>query len=1034
MAQKRVERSDIWAPDALTTITKEAKNLETQLTKVLGVNEKILKSTQVKGGKGIKQYQETIQATKASTSALNTVTKERLRLESRLKIANSTKIDQNTRLKVQVIEQNKVNKQLAREQLGLVGSYEKLAKELAAVTRQFKNAASVYGVNSKEAKKLKVQMDRLRGSVTKVDQAAGQFGRNVGNYTSAMGKLGGAFRNVAQAAGLTLGIFGAVQVVRNAINVVKDYEKANATLSGVLGLQLEQMNALIEDSQRLGAVTEYTASQVVSLQEAYARLGFTQSEILNTTEATLRGATALQSELGATAELVGSTMRQFGLDSSEAGEVIDILGKSTQISALNFERLSVALPILGKTSQLAGNSLKQTAAVLGVLTSNGIDASTSATAYRNILLDLSDKGLTFEEAMNKINTATDKNAVAFELFGKRGATVSATLATNSEALDDLNKKMIDVNGTTKEMAEKQLNTLDGSLKLLNSAWQGFILKMNDASGAGNSLTKGLRFLAENLEQILKSIRNAVIVFGAYKVLTLAVTAAIQVQRIATVAATSAQRGLNVAMKANPIGLVITGLTLLISLIPVFASEAKDARKDLKDFNDELERTKEIQKKVNGLNARIDSIGGLSPQGLRELRYELESEVAILTSKLDETVLDEGRRQKEIQNLQAATARIRNDIRKSEEAGLDTLAETQRNALAQNLRDIESAKTRSIEQDQETLDRRKKLVSAMARIDARLSQVGGAQSISFDAEFRVGSSSGDIDFDKLQKDAKKRAEAEKEALFGRYQTMSDTTKKLIKDADDGLKKLEADRLAAQEKLRQDVVRTTELITQAMDQRDEREKRSLDNQLEYRKENIARQERLAEQGLGNTLAFEQAKAAKLEAERERIAKKQEKRQKTLAYLTAFTEYLKENPNTAAGKALAQVAIAETVSGLFYEGTESVGDDNATKWRNTGRDDYLIGVHKGERVIKTSDNKRIGNMSNEDLVAMAEAHQKGEYQVNALNDTNIVNELRSVRKAVSSSGQVIDVDKLGQMIDKRIEDGIKKTIVHKRKPRRI
>jgi len=54
--------------------------------------------------------------------------------------------------------------------------------------------------------------------------------------------------------------------------------------------------------------------------------------------------------------------------------------------------------------------------------------------------------------------------------------------------------------------------------------------------------------------------------------------------------------------------------------------------------------------------------------------------------------------------------------------------------------------------------------------------------------------------------------------------------------------------------------------------------------------------------------------------------------------------------------------------------------------------------------------------------------------LNDTKNVNELRSVRKAVSSSGQVIDVDKLGQMIDKRIEDGIKKTIVHKRKPRRI
>jgi len=228
--------------------------------------------------------------------------------------------------------------------------------------------------------------------------------------------------------------------------------------------------------------------------------------------------------------------------------------------------------------------------------------------------------------------------------------------------------------------------------------------------------------------------------------------------------------------------------------------------------------------------------------------------------------------------------------------------------------------------------------------------------------------------------------------------------------------------------------TSIFEDAMNRRSELRQEQIIREIGDAKEDLARQEDLADRGLANTLAFEQKKAAELEAQRDREAKKQEKRQKTLAYLTAFTEYLKENPNTAAGKALAQVAIAETVSGLFYEGTESVGDDNATKWRNTGRDDYLIGVHKGERIIKTQDNKKIGNMSNEDLVAIAEAHRKGEYQINALSDKNIVNELRSVRKAVSSSGQIFDVDKLGQMIDKRVEDGIKKTIVHKRKPRRI
>ena len=45
------------------------------------------------------------------------------------------------------------------------------------------------------------------------------------------------------------------------------------------------MSRLTEQSKELGATTTFTASQVSELQKEFAKLGFTQSEIENVTEA-----------------------------------------------------------------------------------------------------------------------------------------------------------------------------------------------------------------------------------------------------------------------------------------------------------------------------------------------------------------------------------------------------------------------------------------------------------------------------------------------------------------------------------------------------------------------------------------------------------------------------------------------------------------------------------------------------------------------------------------------------------------------------
>ena len=195
-------------------------------------------------------------------------------------------------------------------------------------------------------------------------------------------------------------------------------------------------------------------------------------------------------------------------------------------------------------------------------------------------------------------------------------------------------------------------------------------------------------------------------------------------------------------------------------------------------------------------------------------------------------------------------------------------------------------------------------------------------------------------------------------------------------------------------------------------------------------IDRQERRAEQGLENNLAFEQKKAAELEKQREDEAKKQEQRAKVLAYFNLFSEFAKAEPNTAAFKAAAQVAIAETVSGLFYEGTEKVEDDIQGKPMFSGRDGYVVRVDGSERIMTGAQNSKLGGISNDDLVELA---TNGSGQVGyavGIDTRKLESKLDSVIKAVQSNDKSVHWDSLGNRFETQIKNEVKKVTKHKKR----
>jgi hypothetical protein len=392
-----------------------------------------------------------------------------------------------------------------RETEKLNSLYKQESARLTKLRNAAKETALQFGLTSKEFKKAAAEVNKLDQRLKKVDTALGQSQRFVGQYEKGMSKLGGSLRGLAGAFGFVGGVQLLARAFGDVLRVSREYEKQNAVLAGVLGKTRKETKELQKESKRLGASTAFSASEVVDLQVSLARLGKTEAEIIASTEGIIDATIALGAETGETAALVGATLNTFNLAASESGHVADVLTLSTQKSALSFEKLNTALPIAQGAAAAAGVSFERMVAQLGQAADRGIDASTAATSLRNIYIELAAKGLTLDEALTQINTSQDKLTVANELFGKRAAVTALALAETTDKTDGLTSALENAGGTAKRVAEEQLNTLDGRLRLLNSAWEGFILAINDgdsalgafASGTVNFATRALTWLTNS---------------------------------------------------------------------------------------------------------------------------------------------------------------------------------------------------------------------------------------------------------------------------------------------------------------------------------------------------------------------------------------------------------------------------------------------------------------------------------------------------------------------------------------------------------
>ena len=331
--------------------------------------------------------------------------------------------------------------------------------------------------------------NELKVSKLRMQELASQSKATEGVFQRMMKLKGGAVAALGLVAGMIRGL-------GRGFDIITDFEQANANLSTIIGKNVDEIGDLTRSARELGGSTEYTASQVTYLQTELAKLGFKEKDILNMQEAVLHFATAVGADLSEAASLAGATLRIFDLSSSQTEDTLGVLTKATTNSALSFDYLQTSMSIVGPVAKTFGFSIRDTTALLGTLANSGFDASSAATATRNILLNLADANGKLATALGgpvttlpelidglkKLDSQGVDLATTLELTDKRSVSAFNTFLHGADDVNTLRESLEDVKDVLGDTAEARMNTVQGSIKLLKSAWEEFILSMSKSKG------------------------------------------------------------------------------------------------------------------------------------------------------------------------------------------------------------------------------------------------------------------------------------------------------------------------------------------------------------------------------------------------------------------------------------------------------------------------------------------------------------------------------------------------------------------------
>ena len=378
-------------------------------------------------------------------------------------------------------------------------------------------------------------------------------------------------------------------------------------MSTVNGESVNTMDTLSALAKKMGSETAFSASECAEALNYLALAGYDTQQMCDTLPTVLNLAAAGGIDLAAASDMVTDAMSALGMGVDEAGTMVDQMAKTASTTNTSVAQLGEGILTIGATAKTVKGGTAELNTALGILANNGIKGAEGGTHLRNVILSLqnpTDKAAACMEQlgldvydsegnMRSLNdilgdlntsmdgmTAAEKSNIIGQIFNKTDlSSVNALLANTGSTWDELQQSIIDSGGAAQQMADTQLDNLQGQITILKSALEGLAISFGELLLPAikmivgwvqkfvdwlNGMDEGTKKVITTVALLAAALGPVLIVVG--KVVSAVGTIMTIVPKVAGVINTvkTAFAALNTTMLANPIFLIIAAITALVA--------------------------------------------------------------------------------------------------------------------------------------------------------------------------------------------------------------------------------------------------------------------------------------------------------------------------------------------------------------------------------------------------------------------------------------------------------------------------------------
>lgn len=536
-------------------------------------------------------------------------------------------------------------------------------KELNAILRNLPGDSSLFTQYDNQLREVNARIKELKGTADMTKFSLSKLADGFNKYA-------------AIGAGAIASLTGMALTARKCVDEFAQMQEAESQVRKYTGMTTEEVAALNEEFKKMDTRTART--RLNELAGEAGRLGMTgKQDVLEFVEAANMIDVSLGEDLGEDGiKNIGKLAQMFGDSSRSMKDNMLAIGSSVNEVAQNS---SAAEPYLVEFTARMGGVAKQAKLsvtdVMGfasALDQNMLRSEMASTALQGLILKLYQEpakyaklaGMDVEQFTKLMETDANEAMLAFlgslgklgsmdkmapvlkemKLSGAEAAGVISALAGNVEKVrkeqETANRAFID--GTS---AQKEYSIQNSTVQAeLDKAKQRFVdirvalgerlmPLMKHMISTGSMTVKGLTTVVSVLMEYKGAILTtgtAILAYTAYIKAGVIVTKAYE---LATKAATFATNLFSKATKASPWGLVIAGVTAVISYFAFYKSKTDEVTDSQRKFNAELEKTKETMDLIAGVKLNAENFEFLTEGQKQQMKSDAKRAIEQLDDLL-----------------------------------------------------------------------------------------------------------------------------------------------------------------------------------------------------------------------------------------------------------------------------------------------------------------------------------------------------------------------------------------------------------------